>query len=311
LCTRKAHPDEALPILVDALKSDDRTDRTDAFDGIRFLGRPLNAAAVPAVAALLETESAERLPPLIAMYQMLEPEPQAAVAALVKLLHRPETMVRHTAGYTLSQRMNDGPNALVREFRSSNDENFRLQVVILLLNGQKAPWVAGIFDEAMQDMSPKIRIAVLNVALQVDHRTGQGWPYVARGLVDPDPEVRLNAAALTRILADERGNLATAFTTMAGQIRGEKGAHIRAELVRNLVHFRGTQYDPTPLLVESLKDEEPNVRLRAIESLRLFRLDDQTATAALVELSRLRDDTVPWVAGPAADLYGQLSRTKR
>src|SRR5262245_684696 len=275
-------------LLIAALKNGD-AERAEAASVVLGPLGPESKKAIPVLRRALQDSHAGMRASAAAAFCWLGFRAEAAVPALAKALEDEDRRVRRLSAEALARigpRARAAAPALIKALNDADEQARRSFAEVL----RRAPRSSRlIFPTSVREIPlSDEHVRVRSMAVAALERIGAGAvPALTDALKSADPAARINAAEVLGRLGNDGKPAVAALATL---LRKDKDARVRetvAEAFARLDHY-------DPVLVEALKDEDPQVRAMAATAIHdSGGLADWEAVVAVIEvLVKDRDASV-------------------
>jgi len=277
------------------LKKGDDSERYEAVEHLRYYRHPESVAAL-AVALTNDSSVSVRNRAALSLYE-LEEDARPAIPALEQALKDSDSFVRLNAGATLLNLDVDENTVLPAIRQLLQHPEARTQVAAARFLSGNVPFIEilPVLDTALKNPDAEIRVDASKVFDDAKELPQEALPVLVQSLKDPNAEVRKNAAsaldvyesrgvaALPALIAalkdpdsDVRSEAVDAITSMGtwgkdalpqvgDVIRKDADPAVRRNAVDALEWVDPEGRSSVPLLLEALKDKDPEVREKSLE----------------------------------------------
>jgi HEAT repeat protein len=277
------------------LKKGDDSERYEAVERLRYYRHPESLAALSA-ALTSDPSSSVRNMAALSLYEMKE-DARAAIPALQQALKDNDSFVRLNAGATLLNLDVDPDTVLpaIRPLLQHPEPRSRVAAAAFLRGNVPFPEILPVLTALLKSSDIEIRRDASKVFDDAKELPPDALPVLVQSLKDPDARVRENAAdaldaydskgtaalpALIVALKDsdrevrfeavdtitEMGTWGKdALPQLANVIRSDSDPGIRRHALRALEWTDPEGRSSVPILLEALKDKDPEVRQMSLE----------------------------------------------
>jgi HEAT repeat protein len=221
---------EALPTLVALMKDKDSGINRPQLVWVISRG---GVAAVPHLSDLVKDKDANVRQTALQALNNQGANAKAAIPAVKGAVNDEDGNVRLQALIFLSRVGGEGPEFLVKHFHTEKDANTRVSLLYQLVNNGQQKHVLPLLKPAMQDKSPQVRQAAVNVLYAFDRNSKESFEVFTMGLKDADNNVRTQAA----YNAGNYGN--KAWDPLADALKSTKDGNFRQAILQGML---GTQF---------------------------------------------------------------------
>jgi HEAT repeat protein len=337
-----AHPDDAVPVLVDLLRKDPNPSvRAACALSLRELAlsdKDLAKGATPALlAALSDKNKSTRLQAAVALailgkggekpFQALEEffgdedediqgELVAAMTdiglpalpSLKRFLQNKSVIVRRRAGYCL--------RSVIEEIQQKK-QHLPQQIVPFLAAAMDDPDAAVVASAilALSEIGLPATETIPQIVKRLKHENRRVRYSAAQGLGKFGPAAKVAIPALEKALSDEDQAVRSDAVEALGAIAGKSAIpalekalsdpeeYVRRSVVGTLRRMREDPTDAVPVLIKALANDNLFVRWNAVEALESF---GPAAEGAVPRITDLLEDPERWVRVAAADALGSF-----
>ncbi len=261
---------DAMPILLDALKDDDLGLRMQAASTLAQTNRETGKVAAIFVDGLKHKSVSVRIQAAQGLGQLgnTGKTPPEAIQALAGALKDSEATVRQQALYALQSQRGD-LSAIVPmlvELVKDKDLNIRQQIIWMFQRAGDA----GVepLGDFLKDSDPQVRSQAMQALRNLGPRAKKVLPAIKDAVKDENANVRLNAMITLATVGGEGPEF------LVKHFGVEKDANTRANLISHLA-YSGQQKHVLPLLTTAIKDASPQVRQTTVNVIGVFGRDSK------------------------------------
>jgi HEAT repeat protein len=260
---------------------------------------PAAVNAGPVFAAMVRDPEREIRSIALNVLGQVKSDDKALLATLVDMLeHDPEgwrpyellSAIRRfgpAAGEELSKRLNDKDPLVRAAFLDA----------YVKIEGVNHDELYAALDRALKDEAPVVRLAAASALVRrgrdSEKAMRQVLPVVKRCLEDSDISVRSKAISMLPEMLEGRGwNLRQEIFPLLWEQAKAKDSRPRGMALSTLGNIRPLPEEAKPIVIEALKDKNPQIRRAAMWTFRLHPISGPEAVPALIDLLMSRDENI-------------------
>lgn len=271
---------KALPILINALKSEDPELKDEAIEALSEMG---NSAVSPLMKFLKDNQEVSGEIAALDVLTALGPRAKNAAKIVAEALNSPDPMLRWHAARALGELESDNEEAIAALTAALGDNSPQVRSHAAFALGEigaKNQEALNRLVELVGDENPVVRRASVEALKKIDPDRESVRPAFLRALRDSSPEVRAHAVEAIASLGKPNVN------ELIAALDSPETCHAACLL---LAELGPKAQQAVPALSETLADENPVVRLEAL--IALGRIGEAAKPAIPKMLKALDDET--------------------